>query len=93
MAVHERDWDTAFPSEDEPDEHDGWRPDHRIEPGQVVHLKAHAISTFNRSASLAVHLGRVIIQLYGALLVVLRFTTLWAESAHSYPRARHRPEQ
>lgn len=64
MAVHERDWDTAFPSEDEPDEHDTWKPDKPV--STTVHLKSHAISTFNRSASLAVHLGRVIIQLYGA---------------------------
>lgn len=25
-TIHERDYDTSFPSEDEPDEHEQWRP-------------------------------------------------------------------
>ena len=90
MAIFERDWDTQLPSEDEPDEHDQWRPvrldgtdynqlpqslassnSSRLASAGMPSTKTYAISTFNRSSELSVHMSRIISHLYAIRVRVL----------------------
>jgi hypothetical protein len=83
----ERDTDTSHPSEEEPDEHDQWkpmRPDGTLwgEPAKDCEAtrasmvpfpptKASSISCFNRSTSLAILIGRVIANVYAIRVRVI----------------------
>ncbi|KAG0144126.1 hypothetical protein CROQUDRAFT_47765 [Cronartium quercuum f. sp. fusiforme G11] len=75
MMIFERDYDTAFVSEDEPDEHELWkglRPDGSciVNEGSEEEQRSHALSCFNRSASLSVLISRIIANLYAIRLRV-----------------------
>ncbi|KAK4053492.1 hypothetical protein OIV83_001659 [Microbotryomycetes sp. JL201] len=86
-TIHERDYDTSFPSEDEPDEHEQWRPirpdgtDWSVpprhpdsEPSTVQRYpptKAHTLSCFNASGALAVVINRIISNIYAIRIRVL----------------------
>ncbi|KAM0788534.1 hypothetical protein ACM66B_001662 [Microbotryomycetes sp. NB124-2] len=86
-TIHERDYDTSFPSEDEPDEHEQWRPirpdgtDWSVPPKHADSepstaqryppTKAHTLSCFNASGALAVVINRIIANIYAIRIRVL----------------------
>ena len=86
-TIHERDYDTSFPSEDEPDEHEQWRPirpdgtDWSVPPKnpdsfpptvqRYPPTKAHTLSCFNASGALAVVINRIISNIYAIRVRVL----------------------
>ncbi|SDA02837.1 BZ3500_MvSof-1268-A1-R1_Chr11-1g03181 [Microbotryum saponariae] len=86
-TIHERDYDTSFPSEDEPDEHeqfiplrpDGteWTSPPKSSASEAVPTKAypqskvHAMSCFSAAGALAVVINRIIANIYAIRIRVL----------------------
>ncbi|KDE03870.1 hypothetical protein MVLG_05692 [Microbotryum lychnidis-dioicae p1A1 Lamole] len=86
-TIHERDYDTSFPSEDEPDEHEQFvplRPDgtewtcppkspesEAVPTRAYPQAKVHAMSCFSAAGALAVVINRIIANIYAIRIRVL----------------------
>lgn len=64
--INERDYDVAFISENEPEEHEQWRPISGDDAtgARYASMKSHTLSCFNAGSALSVIINRIIAGVY-----------------------------